>query len=664
MPFKTSPKIFRGCPTQRRKVFVLAQFLVLVVLAAGANVSHAQQVTVTGVNPNAGPTSGGNVIELLGSNFWPSSQVWIGGLQAPITKFVNSTQMYVQVPPHVPAMVEIDVFDGSTSVARDFPGYLYQNSGTKDSVSSVSPASIPASQTATITVSGSGFPSGAKIEVNGKSLGTTYTNSSSLKATAPALAAGTYAVGVLNPDGSSASSSVKLAYAASSGGSGTSSGTPAGTALSACGPITKSGTYYLANDVTCTNVGFALNANNITFNLNGHTIYYGSTSEVVPAISICDTWYGALPASACGSGQHVSPSIYNGKIVQNKGTAPFTHAIWIGEANGIKPGTIDYLTITIQQPGTQAIYGSFPGSGWNIHNNTINDNVTSIQLPGQGVLSARAQFQGMVITMYNGGNASGSGDLIWGNTINGTPQGGIYDSNQNTQIYSNVITMTSWFSNDYGVLILADGQQVHNNTIQGRGRGIDAETSKWSVYNNTIHVHEETNNSEYGGCELDGSDGIRIKNYGTPSTGWKITGNTVQVDATYCQANGLRFTQLLSGVNGTISGNTFKTIAGNGPDYALSLEQSQSSTVFSGNTFNGSTCTEIDWDGANQTVQSGQHWSCPSMVVYDGDGALGGGVLTSPSLNLQDSFSGTPKVFCGNYAASLNRIGSYTKQCH
>lgn len=663
MPFKTSPKIFRGCITQQRKVFVLAQFLVLVLLAAGANVGYAQ-VTVTSISPSSGPTSGGNIIELTGSTFWPSSQVWIGGVQAPITSYVSSSQMYVMAPPHSSAgAVEVDVFDGSTSVARKYPGYTYGGATTKDTVGSVSPATITASKTATITVSGSGFPSGARIEVNGNALTTTYTSSSSLKATAPALAAGTYAVGVLNADGSSASSSVKLAYAASNGSSG-SSGTPAGTALSACGPITKPGTYYLANDVTCTNVGFALNANNITFNLNGHTIYYGSSSEVVPAISVCDTWYGSLPASACGDGHHVSPSIYNGKIVQNKGTAPFTHAIWIGEANGIKPGTIDYLTITVQQPGTQAIYGQYPGSGWNIHNNTINDNVTSIQLPGQGILSARSQFQGMVITLYNGGNASGSGDLIWGNTINGAPQGGIYDTNQNTQIYSNVITMSSWFSNDYGVIILADGQQVHNNTIQGRGRGIDAESSNWNVYNNTIHVHEEANNSEYDGCELDGSDGIRIKNYGISSTGWKVTGNNVQVDATYCQANGLRFTQLTSGVNGTISGNTFHTVAGSGPDYALSLEQAQASATFSGNTFNGSTCTEIDWDGANQTVQSGQHWSCPSMVLYDGDGALGGGVLTSPSLTMQDSFSGTPKVFCGSYAASLNRIGSYTKQCN
>jgi hypothetical protein len=660
MTFITSPKKFRCSLVPRQKVFLLAQILTFAVMAASANVSNA--LSVSSVVPATGPVAGGNVVQIVGSGFTPNAQVWVGGSLAPVTKFAGPTSMYVRVAAHQQSAVEVDVFQGG-AVYRLNGGYTYLNSassggssggGTSDSVSAVSPNSLTA---AAITVTGSGVPSGAKIQVNGTTLATTFTSSSLLRATAPALAAGSYAVGVLNPDGSKASSSIQLTYT-------TPSTTATGTPLSACGPITKSGTYYLANDVTCTNMGFALNADNITFNLNGHTIRYGSTSEVVPAISICDTWYPSLPSSSCGNGHHAKAVIYNGKIVQTKGTTPFTHAIWIGQANGITPGSISSLNITIQEPGTQAIWGNFAGPGWVIQNNTFNDNVTQIQQPGQGVLSARSQFQGMVLTMYDGNNIPGSGDIIAGNTFNGTPQGAIYDTNQNTQIYSNVITLSSMFSNDYGVVILADGQQVHNNTIQGRGRGIDAESSNWNVYNNTINVHEEANNSEYGGCELEGSDGIRIKNYGVDSTGFKLTGNNVTVNAAYCQANAMRLTQLTSGASGTISGNTFKTVAGSGPDYALSLDQDQSSVTFSNNSFTGTTCAEIAWDGANQTVQAGQKWSCPSQALYDGDGALGGGALTSPNLTIQDSFAGTPKVYCGNYAGSRNQIGSYVKQCN
>jgi hypothetical protein len=465
-----------------------------------------------------------------------------------------------------------------------------------------------------------------------------------------------------------------------------SSGPPAGSALSACVPITKSGTYYLASDVTCTNQGFALNANNISFNLNGHTIYYGSTTgAVVPAISICDTWYSSLPQTACGNSQHAAPQIYNGKIVQTKGTTPFSHAIWIGQANGLSAGAIHDLNITIQEPGTEAIYGDYPLAGWKIQNNVINDNVTNIQKSGQNPLSARSQMQGAAIQLNMGSNwlpvipqtktPSGLYDVISGNTINGTPQTGIYDTSQNAQIYSNTITLSAYYSNDYGVTVMADGQQVHDNIITGRGRGIDAESSNFVLNHNTISVHEEANNSEYNGCELAGSDGIRIKNYGTPTQNGVVSNNTITVNGKYCEANGIALTQLLGG-SLSISGNKVTVIpgpnfandtSGSGSGYyAIRYDGVTSATniAWSKNSFTSDIGPFIYWDGANTTIQSGQTWNLGGLygvvAIDGGPTAFGGGAI---SLTVQDPLPAA-KVFCGANSKATVNIANTSTQCN
>lgn len=462
-------------------------------------------------------------------------------------------------------------------------------------------------------------------------------------------------------------------------GTYTVSSAPTGTALTACQPITAAGSYYLANDVTCGTQGFALNANNISLNLNGHTVYYGNTSSMAPAISICDNWYTNLPQVACGNGAHAKPTVFNGKIVQVAGTTPFTHAIWIGQGNGVGGGSLHDLSITIQEPGTQAIYGDYPGNGWKIQNNTIVDNVTNIEHPGQGPLSARAQFQGMAIQLNNGENSappSGVFDVISGNTIKGTPQGGIYDTSQNTQIYSNNITLSTHYSNDYGVTVIADGQLVHDNVISGRGRGLDAESSNFQLYNNTINVHEEANNSEYNGCELAGSDGIRVKNYAgnTSTTNGVVKNNTITVNGQYCEANGIALTQLTGGslsiANNSITvipgANTGNDTAGAGAGYygvRYDDVTSAAAITWSKNTITGDIGAYLDWSGANTVIQAGQTWKLSGKygaVAIDGGSASAGFPV---ALTIQDTLPST-KVFCGSDSTATIKVGGAQTQCN
>jgi Chitobiase/beta-hexosaminidase C-terminal domain len=547
------------------------------------------------------------------------------------------------------------------------PGSGGGSTSTGPTQSATTPAFSPAVGTYSSTqlVSLSSSTAGAQIYYTTN--GAAPTTSSSLYSQPISVSATTTIKAMAVASGYNSSSVVSATYTINTA--------PTGTALTACQAINAAGSYYLANDVTCGTQGFALNANNISLNLNGHTIYYGNTSSVAPAISICDNWYTNLPQVACGNGAHANPTVYGGKIVQVAGTTPFTHAIWIGEGNGIGAGYFHDLAITIQEPGTEAIFGDYPGYGWKIQNNTITDKVTNIEHPGQGPLSARSQFQGMVIQLNNGDNAAppaGKYNVISGNTILGSPQGGIYDTTQNSQIYSNNITLSSSYSNDYGVTIMADGQLVHDNVISGRGRGLDAESSNFQLYNNTINVHEEANNSEYNGCELAGSDGIRVKNYaGNPSTtNGVVKNNTITVSGQYCEANGIALSQLTGGslalssntVNIVPGSNASADASGNGY-YVIRYDQvtSAAAVSWSKNSFTGHG-VYIYWDGADTTVQAGQTWKLTGSTVY----AIDGGSSTTgfpQVLAIADTIA-SPKVFCGSDSTAMVKVGGAQTQCN
>ena len=488
----------------------------------------------------------------------------------------------------------------------------------------------------------------------------------------------------------SATTSYKL-VATNSGGSVSSSvvvtvtSAPAsnatGTALTDCQPITKAGTYSLANDVSSPGTCFPIGASNVTLNLRGHTITYGTGGGTAPtpAIAACAPWYTGLSASQCVEGSDSNLTVYGGKIVQSTNAAPFSPVFWIGQG-GTGRGYIHDLNVTFQSVGSQFFHGEIDGGGYTIQNNVINDNVTNIQHPGQSPLGARAQFQGYVIHTDEQGTGSPVPDTISGNTFNGSPQGGIADGVAGSQIYNNTIKLTSTYSNDYGVITTMDNQNVHGNTITGQGRGLDGESSGFIFNSNTVNVAEGTGNTEYGGCELDGTYGIRVKNYdwpnstesGTaPSTNFQITNNTVTVPATHCPSTALDLTDMNSLVSGKISGNSFSAPAGaGGLANALGFEAIDAANItFQANQFTAPTCILVGGNGdipyGRYSVQAGQTWSCatgPTVAAQDYTYGQTGGA--PPLISIKDSIS-NPKVSCVAYSTAVITIGSgFTYTCN
>jgi len=429
----------------------------------------------------------------------------------------------------------------------------------------------------------------------------------------------------------------------------------------------------LASDVSSAGTCFPLGANGITLNLNGHTITYGTGGGTAPtpAFSACSSWYTGLTAAQClGGGANLT--VYGGTIVQSGNAAPFSPVFWMGQGNGTGGGSIHDLTATFQSVGSQFFHGEIDGGGYKIQNNVVNDNVTNIQQPGQSPLGARAAFQGYVIHTDEQRTGTPQPDDISGNTFNGSPQGGVADGVAGSQIYNNKINLTSYYSNDYGVIVTMNNQNVHDNTITGRGRGLDAESSGFILNHNTVNVAEQTNNSEYSGCELDGTYGIRIKNYDWPnstesgttaSTNFQVTNNTITTPASACASTAMDLTDMNSTVTGTISGNTFSAPAGSGGlANALGLEAASAPSItFQGNHFIAPTCLLIGGNGdipyGAFTVQSGQTWSCsagPTVVAQDYSYGQSGSV--PPAITIQDAIP-SPTVSCLSYSTATVSIG-------
>ena len=459
-----------------------------------------------------------------------------------------------------------------------------------------------------------------------------------------------------------------------------SSSNASGTALTDCQPITKAGTYYLANDVSSAGTCFPIGASSVSLNLNGHTITYGTGggSAPTPAIAACAPWYSGLTAAQCVEGSDSNLTVYGGNIVQSTNAAPFSPVFWIGQG-GTGGGSIHDLTATFQSVGSQFFHGEIDGGGFTIQNNVINDNVTNIQHPGQSPLGARAAFQGYVIHTDEEGTGTPAPDTISGNTFNGSPQGGIADGVAGSQIYNNTIKLTSTYSNDYGVLVAMNSQNVHGNTITGQGRGLDGESSGFIFSGNTVNVAEGTGNTEYGGCELDGTYGIRVKNYdwpnstesGTaPSTNFQITNNSITVPATHCPSTALDLTDMNSLVSGTISGNSFSAPAGaGGLANALGFEAIDAANItFASNQFTAPTCVLVGGNGdipyGSYTVQAGQTWSCPAgPTVAAQDDTYGQTGGTPPLITIKDSIP-NPTVTCVADSTAVITIGSgYTHTC-
>ncbi len=441
-----------------------------------------------------------------------------------------------------------------------------------------------------------------------------------------------------------------------------------GTAISACGSITSPGSYHLSKDLSCPGTALLISGPGIDLNLNGHTITYGTAGGTMGAVfgiendACWDTDHKAITVPCDNKNAGIAANIYGGSIVQSTKAPAFSHALFFGQDNNTDQTiNVHDITMTIQQPGTQAFFSDFQSGQIILEHNTIYDNVKSINYPGQGDPSARSEFQGQAILVDNS-KIMRSPDHIDNNKIVGSPQGGILDTSTDAIIFQNDISMNSTYTNDFCVDVPGTDEQVYDNNchpVNGRGIHINGEGSH--VYDNVIVVTEAPVNREYGGCEIGGAYGIQLEQDIQLAGNVVVTGNNSTLNTGACGGAVLSITGWASGAPATIKGNTW-SVNKTGADqlgsviYLLDADN-LSDVVFGGDTLktNDLACAGINWDGAQSFKASLAGCTAPyAMATLNGPGTEGSFTLTgAPNVNLG----------CGNYSKSTGTINGTAVKC-
>jgi hypothetical protein len=422
-----------------------------------------------------------------------------------------------------------------------------------------------------------------------------------------------------------------------------------GTALTSCGVLSSPGTTYaLQSDISSTDSCLSIQADNITINLNGHTITYATNPSTAGkaryGISVVACWDSSIASgnaegAACGNGGNNLTVAGPGNITQGAGAAPYSHAIRIGQTDQGASPTVHDVTFNFASTSSVGIWNDFQGQGANYYNNVYNNNVTHI--------NNRYEIEGTSIGLYDGHSQS-TPVTIHNETILGGAQGAILIENPGAQVYSNTIengnpngtqsggtcsaSAGCQYANDFGVYAWGTQQNIYNNTITSReGRGVQVGSSSNPVdslqlHDNVITTIEHPNNAEYNGCEIDGTYGVQLNNAGSsnPLTNNTIYNNTVLAKAINCPGFGFSWSGAMAG--NTSHNNSFTCQLQSGytsgamPCAGIRLDAKEYTPTFTftstADTFTGDTSAVYTWyDGSPS-------WTCKQCTFAKGANAL------------------------------------------
>lgn len=426
--------------------------------------------------------------------------------------------------------------------------------------------------------------------------------------------------------------------------------------IGACGVLRRADvTYVLEKDVSSAGTCFSIQADNVTLDLNGHTVTYGASVKKHPVFGVlsADCWFKPIVGNPCG-GDHRHIEIMNGKIVQGAGVAPFSHAVRMGQGTDFTGVKIHGLDITIAAENSMGIYTEYLPGGSDIYNNTIHNNVK--------VVSDRMQFWGTSIKLDNEGKAR-IPDLIHNNVVIGGPELGIRDDNPaGTRIYDNDISQNATYANGFCIDAAGDNMLVyHNHCHPIHGRGLHADHSGVQIFDNVVETVDSNQIQEYHGCEIHGTYGIQVESDNFNPTNVRVYGNHVIVHAAQCGADAMRLTDL-KGADIQIYNNTFIAVQDkiNGAystrgAYGLSVGNVVGTHLrFYNNVVRADTAIfYMDWDSggditlANNTFEAGRQGSSTQLAYF------GTGVAPSyGNFFLDDTYQG--------FSPDSARFGPYT----
>jgi hypothetical protein len=167
--------------------------------------------TVTGISPASGPAAGGTSVTITGTGFAAGATVTLGGVAATGVTVVNATSITATTAAHAGAVVNVVITNPDTQSGTLTNGFTYVNPA--PTLTSIAPSSGLTTGGLAITLTGTGFLTGATVSFGGTAAtAVNVASSSSITATSPAHTAGVVNAVVTNTDGQSATLANAFTY--------------------------------------------------------------------------------------------------------------------------------------------------------------------------------------------------------------------------------------------------------------------------------------------------------------------------------------------------------------------------------------------------------------------------------------------------------------------
>lgn len=155
--------------------------------------------TVTAVNLAFGPLAGGTFVTITGTLFQVGATATINGQPCTSPNRLSATTLTCFTPTSQPAgTYNVVVTNPDTQSGTLVGGYTYESGPT---ITGLSPNFGPATGGQTVTITGTGFRSGLSASIGMSCSPSAYVNSTTATCVTQAQGAGSYTVGLGNPDG-------------------------------------------------------------------------------------------------------------------------------------------------------------------------------------------------------------------------------------------------------------------------------------------------------------------------------------------------------------------------------------------------------------------------------------------------------------------------------
>ncbi len=154
--------------------------------------------SVSAISPAEGSTLSGTSVTITGSSFVSGAKVTIGG-KATAVNVVSATEITAKTPSSAPGSHEVVVTDAN-GVSSGGPSYTFL-APPPPVVSAITPAEGSTVAGTSVTITGSGFVSGAKVTIGGKATAVKVVSATEITAKTPSHAAGSEEVAVSDEDG-------------------------------------------------------------------------------------------------------------------------------------------------------------------------------------------------------------------------------------------------------------------------------------------------------------------------------------------------------------------------------------------------------------------------------------------------------------------------------